>query len=177
MDEPRPGQRIPALDDAAGFPDDGPDLATIIGGVDYGDIPTPTSWGQMAADDAGQEWEDLRAWVEMLQVRFEHLDHHVLPRCWWRHNGHVEALVALRDHERSSYTDTAPATAPLDWFRALRDVATLLRAWTAESGCGATHQTYTAPLRPFDANGWGRFVADDIARRHAAEPDRPDSGE
>lgn len=100
---------------------------------DYGDIATPTSWPRVRADAAG-EWQELAAWVERLCRRFAHLDYHVVPRCWWRHNDHVEALVALRDHERASFADTAPATAPVDWFRAMRDMAALLRAWTGDGG-------------------------------------------
>jgi hypothetical protein len=75
----------------------------------------------------------------------------------------------LRDHERSSFSDTAPATAPLDWFRALRDIASLLKAWTAELGCGATHQTPTAPLRSIDQSEWRTFVEADITARQQQE--------
>jgi hypothetical protein len=138
--------------------------------LDYGDIPVPTAWQTISADDAAKEWDQLRRWVEDLQDRFEHLDHHALPRCWWRHNSHVEALVALRDHERSSFADTAPATAPLDWFRALRDITALLRTWTAELGCGATHQPPAQPLRPADTDAWDRFVTDDVNRRRNRQP-------
>jgi len=52
----------------------------------------------------------------------------IIPAFWWRHNEHVEALVALRDHHHASFGDTAPATAPVDWFRALRDITVLLRS-------------------------------------------------
>jgi hypothetical protein len=138
---------------------------------DFPDIPTPTYWPALPATDTTDEWEQLRAWVENLCGRFAHLDHHAIPRCWWRHNEHVEALAALRDHERSSYSDTAPATAPLDWFRALRDVATLLRAWTAELGCATTHQNPPAILRAVDDSEWERFVEADIERRQQTEID------
>jgi hypothetical protein len=93
------------------------------------------------------------------------LDHHVVPRCWFKHNGHVEALVALRDHERVSFSDTAPATAPLDWLRALRDTAFLLRAWTADLPCGATHQAACVPLAAIDEDAWQRHIIDEASRR------------
>lgn len=32
------------------------------------------------------------------------------------------------------------------------------------------------PLRPFDAEGWKRFVAGDVARRRAAEADTAGGG-
>ncbi len=132
---------------------------------DLDDIPTPTDWAAIGPEDAPHAWAELRDWVERLCRRFGALDDHVIPRCWWRHNGHVEALVALRDHERSSYADTAPATAPLDWLRALRDVSALLRAWTAETGCGTTHQEPPTSLRALDESAWAAFVAADVERR------------
>ena len=136
---------------------------------EFADIPAPTHWPSVPATDAAAQWEELASWVEALRGRFAHLDHHVIPRCWWRHNEHVEALVALRDHERSSFSGNAPATAPLDWLRALRDVSSLLKAWTAETGCGATHQDPPIPLRAIDRTEWDRHVEADVCRRHDRE--------
>ncbi len=99
------------------------------------EIPTATHWPSIPADDHAAAWAELRDWVEGLQQRFDHLDQHFIPAGWWRHNEHVEALVALRDHEWVSFSEIAPATAPLDWFRARRDITTLLRTWTAELAC------------------------------------------
>ena len=141
-------------------------------GGDPADIAAPTHWPSLPSADAATEWDELRAWVEALQGRFVHLDHHVIPRCWWRHNDHVEALAALRDHERSSFAPTAPATASLDWFRALRDIAALLKSWTADLGCGATHTDAPTPLRAVDDGEWDRFVTGDVARRGGAEIDQ-----
>ena len=145
------------------------ELARVLGDTydagELADIDAPTHWPAIPAADAAGEWDDLAVWVEALRGRFAHLDHHVIPRCWWHHNEHVEALAALRDHERSSFSGTAPATAPVDWFRALRDVAALLKAWTAEVGCGASHQDPAVPLRSVDSQGWERHVALDVARR------------
>ncbi len=136
---------------------------------DYPDIPAPTFWPATPAVDAAAEWTDLRAWVEALQTRFAALDHHVIPRCWWRHNSHVEALTALRDHERSSFSDTAPATAPLDWFRALRDITILLKSWTSDLGCGSTHQDQPVPLEAVDPIAWEHHISADVAARHDRE--------
>ena len=148
------------------------DLGDIMGtgaGDDLVDVPSPTYWPEVASVDAAAEWEDLRSWVGELCERFPSLDHHVVPRCWWRHNEHVEALVALRDHERSSFAGTAPATAPVEWFRALRDIASLLRAWTAELACGTSHQSQPTTLRPVGVEEWERVVASDVAVRKAKE--------
>lgn len=171
----RPGiVPIPGLGPAETWPD-GLDTAFID---DLGDIPTPTSWPAVSSDRVIEEWASLRAWVEDLCARFAHLDHHVVPRCWWRHNEHVEALVALRDHERASFSDTAPAAAPVDWFRAMRDIAALLRAWTADTGCGASHQASLAVLRQPDNDEWADFIRGDSAarQRRQTEPARNAKG-
>jgi hypothetical protein len=140
-------------------------------GYDEADIPAPTHWADIPAGTAPQAWAELRAWVETLQYRFG-LDHHVLPACWWRHNPHVEALAALRDHEAASYLDTAPATAPVDWLRAFRDVTALLRAWTGDLGCDTTHRPGPDPGTSsvaFDEAGWAEHVDADTARRRSPE--------
>lgn len=134
------------------------------------DIPSATHWPSVPARTAANEWDQLRRWVEGLQQRFAHLDHHVIPPCWWRHNEHVEALSALRDHERVSYLASAPATAPVEWMRALRDIAALLRSWTAESPCGASHQESPMRLRRSRTDGWADHVAADVERRRTSAP-------
>jgi hypothetical protein len=138
---------------------------------DLGDIPGATHWPEVLAVDVAAQWEDLRAWVDQLQERFSHLDHHVIPRCWWRHNEHVEVLSALRDYERSSFAATAPATAPVDWFRALRDVTALLRAWTGDLSCGAAHQDPPICLSSPAPTEWGSFLQADVEHRKAQETD------
>ncbi|MDA8046710.1 MAG: hypothetical protein M0Z30_15955 [Actinomycetota bacterium] len=131
-------------------------------------IPVVTHWPSVPAADAETEWKDLHDWVSSLRRRFDHLDHHVIPACWWLHNEHVEALAALRDHERLSFADNAPATAPVDWFKALRDIGTLLRAWTSELACGATHRDPSPGPDVVDTAGWEAYVAADVERRHQA---------
>ena len=103
-----------------------------------------------------------------LKVRFDSVDHHVVPDCWWRHNEHVEALAALRDHERASFSDMAPATAPVDWFRAFRDITALLRGWTGLSGCGGTHTSLPAAYRPDDEEAFAEYVRADVEARERA---------
>ena len=102
--------------------------------LDMDAIAPPSHWPSLTADEAAREWPALRSWVEKLMARFSHLDHHVIPRCWFLHNGHVEALVALRDQERVNYGETAPGTAGVDWHRAFKDVEARLREWTGSTG-------------------------------------------
>ena len=150
-------------------PDEAAALAALygLGADDLDELAGPTHWPELPADEAADVWAELGAWVARLQGRFAHLDHHVLPRCWYRHNGHVEALVALRDHEQVSFAPSAPATAALDWFRALRDVEALLRAWTAQLACGAAHEE-RPPARSADRADLVAVAEADVARRRVA---------
>lgn len=135
---------------------------------DFGEVPRATHWPSLGPDDVVEEWAELRRWVEALRQRFEVLDHHVIPACWWRHNGHVEALVALRDHERVCYEETAPASSPLDWMRALRDISQLLSFWTGDIACGARHEEPSLALRAPDYEGWEEYCQQDQKRREEA---------
>ena len=133
---------------------------------DFDEIPMATHWPSMSADEARINWINLFKWVEELRVRFSHLDHHVIPPCWWRHNGHVEALSALRDHELVSFMESAPASAPVDWFRALRDISSILRSWTGENSCSASHvESFLNPISA-DSSDVRDFIANDIDRRN-----------
>jgi hypothetical protein len=122
------------------------------------EIPAATHWPSIPVADLADEWNELRDWVVELKVRFDSVDHHVVPNCWWRHNEHVEALSALRDHERASFSDMATATAPVDWFRAFRDITALLRGWTGLSGCGGTHTSLPVPRRVDDEDDFVEHV-------------------
>jgi hypothetical protein len=143
-------------------------LAGLLGaeGMDLPDLDGPLFWPGVAAEDASAEWSSLRRWVERLVARFD-LDYHCVPRCWYRHNGIVEALAALRDHERVSYSDTAAPSAAVDWHRALRDIESRLREWTGSLACGALHEPIRA--RPgIDSDDWSAWLAADVAARRAA---------
>jgi hypothetical protein len=144
------------------------DLFGADGPPDLDDVAGPTYWPELVPREAHDAWMELRSWVGQLIERFPHLDHHVIPLCWFRHPGHVEALSALRDHERVSYADTAPATAAVDWHRAFRDIEARLREWTAQLSCGATHESRLRQIRPVQPDEWDHFVQDDMARRDSA---------
>jgi hypothetical protein len=135
------------------------------GPPDLDEISGPVYWPDLSVAEAGREWNDLRTWVDQLVVRFPHLDHHVIPRCWFLHNGHVEALAALRDHERVNFGEAAPGTAAVDWHRAFRDIEIRLREWTGQLACGATHDPRSPQRRSIDPDEWDRFVREDVHRR------------
>ncbi len=79
---------------------------------------------------------DLGVWVDRLVDRFA-LDARVVPPCWERHNSLVEALSALRDHERGSYAADADPRSAVDWLRAFREVRSLLTELAALTQCSA----------------------------------------
>ena len=132
------------------------------------EIPAATHWPSIPVADLAHEWSELRARVVELKVRFDSVDHHIVPDCWWRHNEHVEALAALRDHKRASFSDMAPATAPVDWLRAFRDVTSLLRSWRGLSGCGGSHRSLLAAYRPDDDDAFAERVRTDVEARQRA---------
>jgi hypothetical protein len=145
------------------------------GPPDFDDISGPLHWPKVPAADAVEAWEELRRWVEHLLERFSHLDHHAIPLCWWRHNGHVEALAALRDHERMCYSDSSPPTAAVEWHRAFRDIESRLREWTSTLSCGAAHDPRARPARGTDGQEWQAFLSADTERRAQPQPQTGDN--
>ncbi len=76
----------------------------------------------------------LRLWVAQLVDRF-HIHTRVIPPCWERHNGMVEALQALRDLERDCYSEKASPSAAVDWFRGFREIEARLIELAAITTC------------------------------------------
>ena len=134
---------------------------------DLDDLVGPTFWSAIPLADLELEWAGLREWVECLVRRYPHLDHHVIPACWYRHNGHVEALAALRDHEQVSFADSSPATSPAQWHQVFALIERRLREWTAQAGCMSAHREAPARLHPVDDDEWAAWVASDKQRRLA----------
>jgi hypothetical protein len=96
----------------------------------------PVHLQSLLGDERERVLAGLRPWVDQLVERFT-IEPRVIPACWERHNGTVEALLALRDYERGCYAHTAPPTAAVDWLRALRDVQQVLVELNAMTHCTA----------------------------------------
>lgn len=146
---------------------DGPSALVGLLADDTGELSAldpPLFWPGIAAEEAVAEWEALHRWVARMVERFD-WDLRTLPRCWYRHNAHVEALAALRDHERASYGDSAPLTAAIEWHRALRDVEGRLREWTSRIGCLARHEPCRFRQVVVGDDDWASFLADDVTAR------------
>jgi hypothetical protein len=142
------------------------------GGIDFAELAEafrqPMFWPDLPAEIAAREWDELRRWVQRIVERFA-WDSHVLPACWWRHNHIVEALAALRDHERGSYARSAPPSAAVEFHRALRDIEERLRFWTTELRCEASHDRSHDHSRVLSDDGWQEWIATDTQRRHEAQ--------
>ncbi|MGP0049458.1 MAG: hypothetical protein ACLPZR_11515 [Solirubrobacteraceae bacterium] len=137
--------------------------------LDEGMFAGPLYWPSIPSADIEQEFRDLRGWVQELLERFEHLDHAIIPGCWWRHNGHVEALQALRDHERMSYAESSPGQAATSWHREFQFIEMRLREWTAFYGCAQEHRAPIRPTRRFDEDAWEAMLAEQKRRREDGE--------
>lgn len=155
-----------------------PDPAVLMAQLFAGDEFTeasapPVYWPALPAEDIGEQVRGLYAWVARLQHRFPEMVR--LPACWYRHNGLVELLSALCDHERACYADTAAPTAAVTWMTAFRDIEGRLRVWVAELRCGGDPNYHDSTVHavtslesttPDDLDVW---IADTIAvRRQAA---------
>ena len=141
------------------------DLIRAQGAAPPDEPPGPTDWRAIGPEDAAEAWDELREWVEELVRRYPHLDHHVIPNCWARHNEHVEALVALRDYERLAFFASSPASSPYNYQVALGQIETRLREWTARAGCLGEHREASSTLRPPSDAEWRAFVDSDVAER------------
>ena len=137
--------------------------------------PHPIHWPSLKpSDEARDEWNSLRAWVEHLRVRFPNAIR--LPDCWWRHNDLVEVLAALRDYESASYHPSASATGPVEWQRALRDMETRIDIWIKRFNCTVAergHEVVTPTTH--EPAGWQDFVEEDVQRRQLAREEQPES--
>jgi hypothetical protein len=129
------------------------------------DVVAPTHWPSLGPLKAEHAWPELRAWVTALRERYEELDYHVIPACWYEHPAHVAALQALKDHERVAYDKTAPGSSGTDWHRAYRDMVILLRTFTGHLQCTTAAHQPSRPVPGTDEAAWEKFVADDVARR------------
>jgi hypothetical protein len=132
----------------------------------------PILWPAMPPEEALEEWEALRAWVAQLLRRYSISLR--LPTCWWRHNDFVEALSALRDFERAAFSPSAPATAAVEWQRALREIESVLEGWSKRLTCSVSDTDHDPHEQAPSAEppGWRQFVQDDARRRLEAERHR-----
>ncbi|HEX2903436.1 MAG TPA: hypothetical protein VHO01_08260 [Jatrophihabitans sp.] len=128
-------------------------------------VEGPLWWPGLQPVQAEAAWGQLRAWVQQLVARFG-LSGRVLPPCWFRHNGMVELLSALRDYENACYAASAAPGGGLDFLRGLREAEFLLGEWTGRAGCTAgEHHPDPARTLVTDKAGWDAHVAADVARR------------
>jgi hypothetical protein len=124
--------------------DDGPGEHPSGPPLEFGQLAGPIHLPSLTPAERLHAMEQLREWVAALVIRF-HIDSRVIPPCWEQHNGMVEALAALRDHERDCYAETAPPSAAVDWFRAIREIEGRLIEIAALTNCTAREHRAPPP--------------------------------
>jgi hypothetical protein len=130
----------------------------------------PTLFPTLTAEEAAEELEYLRGWVEALLARYPHLFPEAVPACWYRHPAHVEALSALYDYERACYGNAALPTDAVRWHRAFRDIEERLRAWTAAAGCSTNAHRPPDVAPAVDDDDWAAFLIEERERRPNIDP-------
>ena len=124
------------------------DPYAVPGPSPFGPAAGPLHVPSLTNDEREALLNDLELWVAQLVRRFN-IDHRTIPPCWGRHNGMLESLVALRDHERASFSDNSSPAAAVDWLRALRDITGLLRDLAALTMCsGHEHRAEVTRAEP-----------------------------
>ena len=120
----------------------------------FGQQAGPVHLPSLTAPSCDHTLGQLRDWVTDLVDRFA-IEARVIPPCWEQHNGMVEALQALRDHERACYTPQASPTAAVEWFRAFREIEARLVDLAALTQCTA-HEHRLPPRAATAAPGIDR---------------------
>ncbi|KJF15807.1 hypothetical protein [Acidithrix ferrooxidans] len=129
------------------------------------EVTAPLHWPTITPFEAEREWPALRAWVTDLRERYDELDFHYVPACWYQHPAIVSALQALRDHERVAYDASSPLSAGTEWHRAFRDATNQLRTFSGYLRCTTTEHFPSRPVLAEDEEAWRTFVAKDVAER------------
>ena len=168
--------------------DTGEDTADdqLLGDLDeplLSEPPHPINWNLLTSEEAETEWIELNRWVNWLRHTYG-LPASVIPPFWHRHPELVWELSALHLHWLSAYDPDQHGSAPFGWHRDFSDARQRLHDWVATSGTRLdrdrpTRQTAWPGEPPADPvedvmlgnrdDDFAMFVADEIARRHAAE--------
>ncbi|NNN10177.1 MAG: hypothetical protein HKL85_13425 [Acidimicrobiaceae bacterium] len=126
----------------------------------------PLHWPTISPSQIEKEFRLLGEWVDILRSRYPYdLDYHVVPLCWFRHESHIAALQALRDHERIAYDRDSPGSSAVDWHRALRDVSALLRQFTSSLRCSTTEHFPVRLAPQVDPEAFEKYVLELAAQR------------
>jgi hypothetical protein len=111
----------------------------------FGQLDGPVHLPSLTARERERAMAQLREWVPLLVRRFV-IEPRGIPPCWEQHNGMVEALFALKDHERACYAETASPTAAVEWFHALREIESRLISLGSMTHC-TRHEHRSAILQ------------------------------
>jgi hypothetical protein len=111
----------------------------------FGQLDGPVHLPSLTTCERERAMAQLREWVPLLVRRFA-IEPRVIPPCWEQHNGMVEALFALKDHERVCYAEAASPTAAVEWFLAYREIEARLISLASLTQC-TVHEHRTGHLQ------------------------------
>jgi len=123
-------------------------------------------WHDMTPGERAVAWAGLRTWVAWLQARYELAVEERLPRCWPRHPGLIEELLALKAWREEIYAAAQPSgQAARYWHAELRQVVHAATTMYA-AGCRTGHRSQPGP-GPALHQEWA--ITDPVAGIPAAE--------
>ena len=142
----------------------------MAGADDVATTPRPIAWYRLTPEEAAEEWDALRRWLDEVRIRFPSMTR--LPECWYRHNELVEILSALRDHERICFAPTGHASGPVEWHRSFREVEARIEVWVKRFACNVPGRGHEVLPASDEESAWTEFVIADVARRQRVRGDR-----
>lgn len=140
-------------------------------GGSFGHNTGPVHLPSLTQDERTDLLAQMRDWVAQLVTRF-HIDARVIPPCWERHNGILEALCALRDLERDCFHDKAPPGAGVDFFRGFREIEARLIELASLTNC--TAREHRDPPRGWPTTLPPQRLAGQLSGRTATTPSHDD---
>lgn len=97
----------------------------------------PVNWRTLSDEVAPEVWQELRAFVEWLTVRYN-IDSTTVPNCWFQHSALVEELSALHTAHTASFNAADGGYGPIGWHERLHAWRQRIgKAYSA--GCSRTH--------------------------------------
>ncbi|MAB81709.1 MAG: hypothetical protein CMH35_03740 [Microbacterium sp.] len=96
-----------------------------------------TNWRTMQDQQARDEWQALRDWVEWVTTRYD-ISASLIPDCWWKHGALVEELSALHCAHRVAFNPTDSGNGPVTWHQHFANALPRLRS-AYNGGCNAGH--------------------------------------
>jgi hypothetical protein len=112
-------------------------------------------WSDLTPEEADQRWKELHAWVQELLAR-NNIGPKEIPDCWYRHNGLVDELEALRWAWLELNNPESKCSEPIRWREALHRARGRWPLFNP-NGCATTHSESRARVADDEAQ-WHSFL-------------------